>query len=405
MNRHFIGWVVAILGLWPGIVAGQHQEHGAAPPPCADESSLKCAATATPAFAPDGSLWLVWSGAGKVWAARSEDMGRSLFQPVLLHTGKMPIDENGEARPKVAVDGKGRVIVAFTIRQEKAFSGTLMVTRSGDGGAGFPPPRAIAGDPASQRFEAVSFTPDGRMVMAWIDKRGLAAAKRAGESYAGAALALAYSDDAGVTFSPERIVHHHTCECCRLAMDVDGEGRVTLMWRNIYPGSIRDHALMRLEPDGTPGPVSRVAADEWMVEACPHHGPSVTTSETGTIHAAWYTDGAVRQGLFLARSTDQGRTFLAPLPLGSSDNSPSHPFVKAAGKAVWTVWKEFDGERTTIAGMISTDDGATWSPPRVLASTADGSDHPLLLAREGRVYLSWLTRGEGWRLMALEAEP
>lgn len=400
MRRRIIGWAAAAFALLPGLAEAQHKGH-VAPPPCADPDSLACAATATPAFAPDGSVWVVWSGAGKVWASRTQDLGKTLFQPVLLTRGVTSIDENGEARPKVAVDGKGRVVVAFTIRQEKNYSGTLMVTRSADGGASFPAPRAIAGDPASQRFEVADFTPDGKLVMAWIDKRGLAAAKKAGQPYDGAALSVAYSDDAGATFSPERILHHHTCECCRLAMDVDEAGAVFLMWRNIYPGSIRDHALMRLAPDGNAGPAVRVAVDEWKIEACPHHGPSVATSGSGAIHAAWYTDGAVRQGVFLARSTDNGQSFSEPMRLGSLDNAPSHPRLASAGGALWAVWKEFDGERTVIAGIVSADDGASWSAPKTLAATADASDQPLLVADGGRMYLSWLTRAEGWRLMPL----
>jgi hypothetical protein len=39
----------------------------------------------------------------------------------------------------------------------------------------------------------------------------------------------------------------------------------------------------------------------------------------------------------------------------------------------------------------------------VLGATANSADHPLLIGDGRRVYLSWLTRDEGYRLMPLEA--
>ena len=41
----------------------------------------------------------------------------------------------------------------------------------------------------------------------------------------------------------------------------------------------------------------------------------------------------------------------------------------------------------------------------VLAETADASDHPLLVADRQHVYLSWLTKIEGYRLIPLEDQP
>ena len=43
------------------------------------------------------------------------------------------------------------------------------------------------------------------------------------------------------------------------------------------------------------------------------------------------------------------------------------------------VWKEFDGETTTINLTTSHDDGLTWSRQRSLPDN-DSSDHPLLVS-------------------------
>jgi hypothetical protein len=93
------------------------------------------------------------------------------------------------------------------------------------------------------------------------------------------------------------------------------------------------------------------------------------------------------------------------MPVGSFDRNPSHPFLIAAGDALWLAWKEFDGEKTAVPAMISRDNGTTWSPPVVVAETADESDLPLLATNGARVFLSWQTRTEGYRLIPLEDAP
>ena len=63
------------------------------------------------------------------------------------------------------------------------------------------------------------------------------------------------------------------------------------------------------------------------------------------------------------------------------------------------MWKEFDGKQSSVYLKESADDGSTWSSPKILVSTVGYSDHPLLLARGNEVFLSWLTRDDGYQLM------
>ena len=75
-----------------------------------------------------------------------------------------------------------------------------------------------------------------------------------------------------------------------------------VVFRNIFEGGVRDHAVMTFTDPATPGEVRRVSNDDWQISACPHHGPSVSISPAGTYHVAWYTNGKARKGLFYARS-------------------------------------------------------------------------------------------------------
>jgi len=227
-------------------------------------------------------------------------------------------------------------------------------------------------------------------------------AKARNETYVGAALAFAWSNDHGSIISETRIAQDNTCECCRLAIAFVAPGRPAIAFRNVFGGTVRDHAVMTFLDPQTPGPIHRISVDDWRTDVCPHHGPSLAISADSTYHVTWFTDGLARKGLFYARSSDGGVTFSDPMPVGRSDRNPAHPYLIAAKGALWLVWKEFDGEKTTVSVMTSHDDGRTWSAAKIVAETSNASDHPLLLSRGGRVFLSWQTQAEGYRVISLE---
>jgi hypothetical protein len=265
--------------------------------------------------------------------------------------------------------------------------------------------RPITASNESQRFEALGLDADGSLFAAWLDKRNRVPVQQRGQTYDGAGLFFASSKDGGATYSESRLAQDNTCECCRLGLAFAGPGRPVIVFRNIFEGGVRDHAIVTFSDPATPGEVHRVSQDDWQIAACPHHGPSLSISAAGTYHVAWYTNGKVRKGLFYARSRDGGVTFSEPLPIGRPDRNPTRPYVIAGPREAAMVWKEFDGEKTTVNLMTSRDDGATWSPAKTISSTMDASDHPLLVSDGRRSYLSWMTKADGYRIQPIEDEP
>jgi hypothetical protein len=381
-----------------GAAVAQH--HGDAMK--AFSADAKEAFTATPAFAPDGTLWIARGTADRVLVAKSPDLGKTFSSPVPVTADPINIDWGPDSRPQLAVDKAGRIVVTYAIFQDKRFNGRVYATRSTDGGASFAPPVPITPDSTSQRFQTVGLDPDGRVFAAWLDKRNAAATIAAGKPYPGAALAYAWSDDRG-SFSDTRLAFDNTCECCRLGLAFAGPGRPALIFRNIFEGSVRDHAVVTFDNPTTPGPLRRVSVDDWKLEACPHQGPSLAIAPDGSYHAAWFTDGARRQGLFYARADNAQSPFGEPLALSSPERQPARPYVLATADAVHLVWKEFDGDKTQVRWQVSHDGGRSWTRPTTIADTADASDHPLLVARGAHAYLSWLTKLEGYRLIPLGA--
>lgn len=369
---------------------------------CAGQE-LACASAATPLLLPDGTLWLAWAAGGTVSVARSADGGHSFGPATAVDPETRVIDVGPDARPKIVRDAAGRITVAWSYFKDEDWDAQVLVSRSTDDGHSFTPPHPLSGDPASQRFEALELTPSGDLFAAWIDKRDAAQARKDGRAYPGAALAYAWSRDGGDTFTDARIARDNSCECCRLAVALDGAGHPAVLFRNIYGADVRDHAVTTFTDAGVPGPIYRVSVDDYEINGCPHHGPSLAISPGGTYHAAWFTDGKVRQGVFYARSADGGRSFSPPMLLAGPDKQGARPYVLATAQGVWLAWKEFDGENTQVRVEVSRDDGATWSPPQTVAQTDDESDHPLLVSDGHRTFLSWMTHKQGYRLIPLDA--
>jgi hypothetical protein len=176
---------------------------------------------------------------------------------------------------------------------------------------------------------------------------------------------------------------------------------VGIVYRAIFPDGVRDHATQIIHASDE-GAIQRVSRDEWKTDACPHHGPSIAISSSGKIHVAWFTQGSARSGVFYASSNNQGKTYSRPQRIGQEDENISRPYLLAQGKSVYLVWKRFDGNRTSIFLKQSSDDGKTWTPPAIIASTDGYSDHPLLISKNQQVYLSWLTREDGYQLIPLK---
>jgi len=390
--------------LWQTAAYGQMNHQHASEAAC-DEPILRCASKVTPAFSPDGTLWLAWMAGGQISVASSRDGGHSFSAPVLVTKERLNLDWGPDARPKIVVDRNGGIALAFSIFRDKAFNGQVLYTRSADGGRSFAKLRPITASNESQRFEALALDADGSLFAAWLDKRNRVPAQQSGRKYEGAGLFFASSNDGGATYSESRLAQDNTCECCRLGLAFAGPGRPVIVFRNIFEGGVRDHAIVTFADPATPGEVHRVSRDDWQISACPHHGPSLSVSTTGTYHVTWYTSGKARKGLFYARSQDGGRTFSDPLPIGQSDRSPSRPYVIAGPDRTAIVWKEFDGEKTTVNLMTSRDDGITWSKATTIAKTTDTSDHPLLVSDGRRSYLSWMTKADGYRFQSIEDEP
>ncbi len=399
----------AVLIMSTAVPAAMHGKHKAAQgsllEKCHGPAALPspdCGRTPTPAFAADGTLWLVFSQHGHVYVTASSDRGETFGPPLAVNPRPEAIYDDGENRPKLAIGPDGELFVSWSRRIPGRYAGDVRFARSVDGGRSFEPPVTINRDraPISHRFDSLIVDGAGRVVLVWIDKRDQVAAKKSGADYAGAALYYAVSDDRGHSFRPDRKLVDHSCECCRIALDLDGQGGVTVLWRHVYPVNLRDHAIARLHEAPIRGLPTRATDDGWVVEGCPHHGPDLAIDDREKAHLVWFSKGEKNRGLTYGR-LDLASGRLEFQQAIDRSAAASRPQILLAGGEVIRAWKRFDGERTALMVSRSPDSGRTWSKAEAVAVTSDDSDHPQLIGHGDAAYVSWHSRAEGYRLIPL----
>ena len=400
--RLYRAMLVSLVALASSTGTASAQMTRKAAKPACEGLTIACADTLTPTIAPDGTLWLAARAGETLYVLRSRDGARTFLPTTKIDTQGATLDSGPDARPKLVVEANGTAVLAYATFRDDAFDGEVFTTRSTDGGATFAPPKPITDVQESQRFQDLALDADGSIFAVWLDKRDRVPFKARGAPYPGAGLAYSWSHDGGATFDPAKVILDNTCECCRLGLAFKGPGRPVILFRNIFAGSVRDHAVLTFDAPDRPGAPRRVSTDDWAIDVCPHHGPSLAVAADGSYHAVWFTQGRVRKGLFYAHSEDAGGTFSEPLPLGEPGHASSRPFVLAANGTVYVAWKDYDGTQTRAMLMMSRDGGRVWSPPLALAATTGAADHPILLSDGRHAFLSWQNAG-GYRFLDLEA--
>ncbi len=347
------------------------------------------------AFAADGSLWIVGVERGKLFVRRQLSNG-SWQAPRFIDNAGEVVATNGDNRPKIAFGPNGTVVITYTRPLAKPYTGEIRMLRSHDGGENFSLPFTVHQDRQviTHRFESLMFDARGDLYTVWIDKRDAerasAAANGDPDAYPGAAVYFNVSVDNGKTFGPDTKLADYSCECCRIAMVSEPQQGIAVMWRHVFPGSVRDHAFARISRTGASG-LQRASADEWVLKACPHHGPGLAIAKTGGYHAVWFGDRAGKLRARYGRLDKEGR------PLGEAielpDQLADHADVASVGSRVVIVWRVFDGERNHLRAWVSDDDGRNFRYLD-LRSTHLENDHPRLAAQGNRIVVVWRTEHE-----------
>jgi hypothetical protein len=283
--------------------------------------------------------------------------------PVRVNPGGTSVDALHQA-PGIAVGPGGEIYVTWSSRRPVPvgglFASDLRLSRSLDGGKSWDGHVRVNEDrPTSHSFEGLGVMPDGTVVVAWIETRDDKAATF-----------VARVTDRGTRVGdPLRLDTGETCVCCRIDVAAGPGESVAVLWRKVFPQSVRDMVLTTSRDAARTFTLpSLVHADGWKIAACPHRGGSVATDARGQLYAVWYTEGTEgRPDLLFATSAD-GRRFSPPRRLHTASGSiPDHVrlAVDGAGRGV-IVWEDATAVRRRVVMRRTVDGGRTLSPPQTL---------------------------------------
>lgn len=345
--------------------------------------------TSAPAVAalPGGATLLAWvaqeGDANNAYVASAAGAPR-----VRVNPDGVSVDSLHQA-PSLATGPGGEVYVAWSSRKAVPkgglFASDLQLSRSLDGGRSFEAPLRINEDrPISHSFEGLAVAPDGTVLVAWIDTRE-------GDDKPRTWLARVVDRGARVEHLA-RLDDAETCVCCRIDVAAGPKNAVAVLWRKVFPGSVRDMVVGVSRDGGRTFPAPTLVHDDrWHITACPHRGGNVALDGQGRVYAAWYTEGREGTPDMLFGVSENGRRFGTPRHLHTAPGTiPDHVrlAVDARGRAV-VVWEDMTAARRRVLMRYSTDGGRTLSRVQTLSSVVKAYTPDVTVSPTGDFIVVW----------------
>ena len=163
-----------------------------------------------------------------------------------------------------------------------------------------------------------------------------------------------------------------------------------LVYRGRDRNEIRDILATRF--DGTTwSPARPVHDDQWKMTACPVNGPAVAARDDAAF-VAWYTEAGGQPLLKLARSTDAGASFAAPVEVDRGAALLGRVDVAFDGQQAVLAWLREDGNGQSLQlARYNADLSKPLQRLEVarLQGRGRGTGFPKLALRDGIAYLAW----------------
>ena len=252
--------------------------------------SLLLAATLTtpgtqPQLAHEGDRVVVAVARGdRIGVLRSTDAGRTFRETApIVPAGRMAA---GMRRgPRAAVTASTLLVSAVVGAQGSGKDGDIVVYRSTDQGTTWTSGTIVNDVPAAARegMHGMAATPEGLVVIAWLDLR-----EKGTRVYA------AVSRDHGATWEPDVLAATSpdgaVCECCHPSVALDGTA-IAILFRN-HLGGARDLHVVRSSDGRTFTAPVKQGTGTWALQACPMDGGALTLSPRG-VTSTWRREDRV----------------------------------------------------------------------------------------------------------------
>ncbi len=259
------------------------------------------------------------------------------------------------------------------------------------------PLRPHTDDSATEHgFAALWPQGNDRLGIAWLDGRNMAAAEAGHAGHDTGAMTLRSAVfDAAMDTEGETEIDAKACECCQTDAAVTSKGAL-LVYRDRSDDEIRDIHATRFDGKAWT-PAKPVFADNWKMPACPVNGPAVAAQGANAV-VAWYTAAGDTPAVKLARSTDAGDSFAAPVLLDSGEAVQGRVDVALDDSGVWALWLREDGNgQSLMLARYAPDLSKQLEKVEVakLQGRGRGTGFPQLALRDGRAFVIWTDIAEG----------
>lgn len=236
--------------------------------------------------------------------AVSTDNGSSFGETVEIMPSK-GVHPHSENLPKMIYKPDGEIIAAWGIgnpNPKNKYSGLIYYAQSFDGGKSWSKAVPLVTDTASydQRYFDLAVLKNGEAGIIWLDNR--TDTDKEG-------MTVYYAETKGKNgFINEKPINNTTCQCCRTDLFVDSKGFIHAAFRDILNDTIRDMAhIVSVDGGKTFSAPKRISPDNWVIDGCPHTGPTMTENQAG-LHFSWFTAGG-QSGVYYCNSKDNGAAF------------------------------------------------------------------------------------------------
>lgn len=314
-----------------------------------------------------GRVFVAFGKGRSIRCATSTDGGRTFGEA--LTVAEVPTLALGMRRgPRIAATEDAVVITAVVGEKGGGHDGDLLAWRSTDLGQTWTGPTRINSQETSARegLHAMAAGPDKRIFCAWLDDRNGRKEVFGARSLDGGA---SWEPDALIYRSPDKTV----CECCHPSVAIGPDGKVFVMWRNSLKGA-RDFYFCRSDDGGaTFGPAAKLGRGTWPLDACPMDGGALAVGPRGAVETAWRRAETVYRA-----APGQVEQALAP---------GQQPWIAAGPKGSYIVWL------AKRPGLLQVAEPGALEP-RLLAKSANDPVVAAAIGGRGPVVAAWET-GEG----------
>ena len=340
-----------------------------------------------------GDIYLLRVEDGNLWYEASADGGDTFGHSVRVNDVTDEVVAHPEATPRLYLKAGKPYAVWQTHAGGELGSMKLRFARSTDYGKSFTNAVDVdpSGLPASQSFFNLNVSLKGTIFVVWLDGRDKA------EGHGGAAIYMARSLDGGTSFEKSVRVAINACPCCRPSIAFRDENTVHVGFREIFADNVRDIAVVTSTDGGKSwGIPVRVADDHWQIDGCPHSGPSLAVLGN-RLFVSWFTVHEKEQQsyIFLAHSSDSGRTFSDRLWLSEGPVDANHPYIVATKDRILAVFQARDRAANNGWGKVhvylrEVSAAGTMSRLMAVPNVGASASYPTLAFElPGHVFLAW----------------